>query len=80
MRVPTCVWGAEADLAKATNFQDLWYAAPAESESGWGVNLTQQGSTIFATWFTYDASGNPLWLSATAPQTIIQHLYRHTVL
>jgi len=67
--VPTCVWGAQANLAVATNYEDLWWAAPAESESGWGVNVTQQGSTIFATWFTYDASGNPLWLSVTAPQT-----------
>jgi hypothetical protein len=67
--VPTCVWGAQPDLTKATNKQDLWYAAPAESEAGWGVNLTQQGTTIFATWFTYDANRNPLWLSVTAPQT-----------
>jgi len=67
--VPTCVFGAQPDLTKATNYQDLWYAAPAESESGWGVNLTQQGTTIFATWFTYDANRNPLWLYAIAPQT-----------
>jgi hypothetical protein len=68
-QAPTCAWGAQPDLTKATNFQDLWYAAPAESESGWGVNLTQQGTTIFATWFTYDANRNPLWLSVTATQT-----------
>ncbi len=30
-----------------------------ESESGWGVNLTHQGDTIFATWFTYDVDGTP---------------------
>jgi hypothetical protein len=67
--VPTCVFGAQPDLTKATNYQDLWYAAPAESEAGWGVNLTQQGTIIFATWFTYDANHNPLWLYAIAPQT-----------
>ena len=67
--VPTCVWGAQADLTKATNYQDLWWNSPANSESGWGINLTQQGTTIFATWFTYDANHNPLWLSVTAPQT-----------
>jgi hypothetical protein len=65
---PVCTWGAQTDLTLATNFQDLWWATGG-SESGWGVNLTHQGSTIFATWFTYDASGNPLWLSATAQQT-----------
>ena len=66
---PTCVWGAQTDLAAATNYQDLWWAAPAASESGWGMNLTHQGTTIFATWFTYDANHNPLWLSGTLPQT-----------
>jgi plastocyanin len=66
--VPTCVWGAQADLTQATgNYQDLWWATGGV-ESGWGVNLTQQGTTIFATWFTYDAHGNPLWLSAVAGQ------------
>jgi hypothetical protein len=66
--VPVCVWGAQSDLTLATNYQDLWWASGG-TESGWGVNLTQQGTTIFATWFTYDASGSPLWLSATAPQS-----------
>ena len=65
--VPTCVWGAQPDLTKATNYQDLWWAA-AGAEPGWGINLTQQGATIFATWFTYDANHNPLWLSVTATQ------------
>ena len=67
--VPTCVWGMQPDLTKATNFQGLWWAAPAESEPGWGVNLTQQGTTIFATWFTYKANHDSLWLSVTARQT-----------
>ena len=66
--LPTCVWGAQPDLTTATNFQDLWWATGG-TESGWGVNLTQEGTTIFATWFTYDANRNPLWLSATLPQT-----------
>ena len=66
---PTCVWGAQPDLTKATNFQDVWWAAPAGSESGWGLSLTHQGTTIFATWFTYDVNQHPLWLSVTAPQT-----------
>jgi hypothetical protein len=66
--VPTCVWGAQPDLAKATNYQDLWWAARG-TESGWGVNLTHQGTTIFATWFTYDVNLNPVWYSVTAFQT-----------
>jgi len=66
--VPTCTWGALADLTQATNFQDLWWAAGG-AESGWGVNLTQQGTSIFATWFTYDTARNPLWYSVSAVQT-----------
>ena len=64
--LPVCSFGGTLPAAQATNYQDLWWASPAGSESGWGVNLTQQGDVIFATWFTYDASGNPLWLSGPA--------------
>jgi lysyl endopeptidase len=67
--LPTCVWGAQPDLTKATNYQDLWWASPPESESGWGVNFAHQGDKIFATWYTYDLDGTPLWLSATTPKT-----------
>ncbi len=42
------------------NVQGLWWRGP--SEGGWGVNLTQQADTLFATWFTYDADGAGLWL------------------
>jgi hypothetical protein len=66
---PTCVWGLQPDLTKATNNQDLWWAAPAGADSGWGVNLAQQGTTIFATWLTYDVNRDPLWLSVTAKQS-----------
>ena len=68
-QLPTCTFGIEGDLTQAYNYQDLWWAAPAGAEAGWGVNLTQQGNTIFATWFTYDLDGTPLWLSATTPKT-----------
>jgi hypothetical protein len=49
-------------LAPAYNVQGLWWRAPPGSESGWGVNLTQQGEIVFATWFTYDAQGEGVWL------------------
>ena len=67
--VPACTFGAVPDLATASNFQDLWWKKPATSESGWGINLNHQGDTIFATWFTYDVDGAPLWLVVTAPKT-----------
>jgi hypothetical protein len=81
-QLPTCTFAIQTDLTLAYNYQDLWWAAPAGSESGWGVNLTQQGQTIFATWFTYDLDQTPLWLSVTAPQaaagTFSGTLYRTT--
>jgi len=67
--VPTCTWGAQPNLAVATNYQDMWWAAPANSESGWGINLAHQGDTIFATWFTFGLDGKPLWLVVGAPKT-----------
>ena len=77
---PVCTYGALPNPAAATNYQDLWWAFPPGSESGWGVNLTHQGDTIFATWFTYDLDGSPLWLSVTAnrsaPSTYAGTLYR----
>jgi hypothetical protein len=48
-----------ASRTTATNFQDLWWNA---DESGWGVNVTHQDNTLFATLFTYDAAGKGLWL------------------
>ncbi len=68
-QLPTCTFGILSDLSLAYNYQDLWWAAPAGSESGWGVNLTHQSDTIFATWFTYDLDRTPMWLSVTAPKT-----------
>jgi len=67
--LPKCTFGATTDLAAATNYQDLWWNAPGGSENGWGINLTHQGDAVFATWFTYDGGGEPLWLSATALKT-----------
>jgi mono/diheme cytochrome c family protein len=45
--------------AALTNYQDMWWN-PAES--GWGVNIVHQNSTLFATLMTYDLAGNSLWL------------------
>ena len=63
---PTCVYSAiTPDFATATNYQDLWWVANG-AEAGWGVNLAHQGDALFATWYTYDVDGTPLWLSALA--------------
>ena len=45
----------------ATNYTDIWWGGPAES--GWGIQITQHASNnIFATWYTYDQSGNQLFI------------------
>lgn len=44
------------------DFTDLWWNA---SESGWGISLTHQAGIIFATWFSYDANGAPVWYVAS---------------
>jgi hypothetical protein len=64
--LPTCNFNLLNDLATATNYQDLWWNSPEGSESGWGINLTHQGDTIFGTWFTYDHDRSPMWLVVTA--------------
>lgn len=70
---PLCAWNTQPNPALATNYTDIWWAAPAGVESGWGINFSHQFSAqtsiIFATWFTYDFERKPLWYSVTAPQT-----------
>ena len=77
--VPACV--AAQAFQGATNYSDLWWHGA--SESGWGINVTHQGDIVFATWFTYDASGKGLWLvlargEKIAPGTYSGILYRTT--
>ena len=45
--------------AWGTDATDLWWDP---SESGWGVALTQHGSTLFGVWYTYDDAGQPLFV------------------
>ena len=79
--VPTCVAGGTQ--GNPPNYQDLWWRSPAGSESGWGVNITHQGDTLFATWFTYDSGGKGMWLvmsdgAKTGPGKYAGTLYRTT--
>jgi hypothetical protein len=46
----------------AASYQGLWLKSPLTSEPGWGINFTHQGSTMFATWYTYDTDGSGMWL------------------
>ena len=53
--------------AHGTNFgtdsSDLWWNS---SESGWGVNVMQQNSTLFMTFFVYGTNNAPTWYVAPA--------------
>jgi len=59
-----------APLAEATSFStdqsDLWYIV---AEAGWGVQLVQRGSVIFATLFVYGPTNEPVWYTATLDYT-----------
>src|SRR5277367_7171482 len=74
LRRAACILAAAAFFfatpAYATSFStdqsDLWYI-PAES--GWGIQLVQRGSVIFATLFVYGPSGQPTWYTATMDYT-----------
>jgi hypothetical protein len=59
--VPECTLVA-GSRASVVNYQDLWWD-PAES--GWGLNMVQQGTVIFATLFTYAPGGRDLWMVAS---------------
>ena len=61
-RASACLPTVESRAA-STNYQDLWWN-PAES--GWGLNITHQDNTFFATLFTYESSGRGLWLVMSA--------------
>ncbi|MGE5088225.1 MAG: delta-60 repeat domain-containing protein [Candidatus Levyibacteriota bacterium] len=50
----------------ASSYQGLWWGAPAGSEPGWALALTQQGDVIVADWLTYDAAGRATWLATAA--------------
>jgi alpha-tubulin suppressor-like RCC1 family protein len=62
----------------SASYEGLWLKG---DESGWGVNVTHQGTTLFATWFTYDTDGTGMWLvmsngTLTSPGNFSGTLYR----
>jgi hypothetical protein len=61
-RASTCLPTTDS-RATSTNYQDLWWNA---NESGWGINVTHQDNTLFATLFTYDNANRGVWLVMSA--------------
>ncbi len=44
----------------AANYTDWWWNP---DQSGHGLNIGQQGNIVFLSWFTYDETGNGMWLT-----------------
>jgi cyclophilin family peptidyl-prolyl cis-trans isomerase len=53
---------ATGTIAPNVDYTDLWWN---KNESGWGISLTQQFGILFAAWYTYDATGMPVWYVAS---------------
>jgi len=53
----------------STDQSDLWWADPPGSENGWGFQLVQRNSTIFATVFVYGPTSAPTWYVSTMGPT-----------
>jgi len=45
-------------FAAFVNVSDIWWNP---NESGWGLTLADHETQIFGVWYTYDASGAPVW-------------------
>jgi len=45
-----------------SHYSDLWWNP---QESGWGMNVVQQGETAFVTLFVYGPDGKPTWYVAS---------------
>ncbi|MGZ5764427.1 MAG: fibronectin type III domain-containing protein [Usitatibacter sp.] len=65
--------------APVASYGDTWWAGALEN--GWGLILSQQYQTIFATWYTYDPAGQTTWFvmsggSWTSANTYSGQLYR----
>jgi hypothetical protein len=76
---PTCTYSSTTpNFAAASNYQDLWWVANG-AESGWGINFAHQGNSVYATWYTYDVDGAPLWLSVLAAQVGAGNVYTGTL-
>ena len=72
-----------APPASATTFSidytDLWYAAPAESQAGWGVNVIQQSEVLFVTLFVFGVDNTPRWYVASNVASTSQTTFSGTL-
>lgn len=43
----------------ALDVGDMWWSGIGEN--GWGINIAQQGGTLFSVWYTYGSDGKSRW-------------------
>jgi len=58
--------GSAPATTATVNYNDLWWDP---NESGWGVNVAQQGSTLFLTFFIYGTDSKPVWVTGQLSKT-----------
>ncbi len=63
-------------LNGVVSYEGLWLKG---DESGWGLNVTHQGSSVFVTWFTYDTDGRGMWLVMSSRAQASTSSYTGTV-
>ena len=69
------------DSTPVATYGDMWWGG--SSQNGWGIAISQQYRTLFSVWYTYDASGRPVWFvipggTWTATNTFTGTAYRTT--
>lgn len=57
---------ASGGLTARSDFSDAWWVP---SESGWGINILQQGSSLVLMFYIFDDSNQPVWYRAVTRQT-----------
>ena len=61
------LFASTAPATTATiNYNDLWWDP---NESGWGVSIAQQSSTLFLTFFIYGTDSKPTWVTGQLSKT-----------
>lgn len=58
--------GTSPATTATSNYNDLWWDP---NESGWGMNIAQQASTLFLTFFIYGADSKPTWVTGQLSKT-----------
>ncbi len=52
--------------AGLTNYTDHWWGGP--NGSGWGIQISHQGTQMFGGWYSYSAQGKATWLTLQGTQ------------